>query len=76
MATTFPGLNSNGFYFLKDKVYAIKTVTVQQLKNFIDETFQENRYNRDLYLTVCESVRDRLEECTNVERVHFDHLRD
>ena len=39
-----------------DKVYAGKPVTVQQLKNFIEDAFQEIRSHRNLCRTVCVCV--------------------
>ena len=62
-----PDLTPMNFFFwgvLKDKVYARKPVKVQQLKNFIEDVFQETRSHRNLCRTVCVSVGDRLHECT------------
>ena len=79
MATRSPDLNPMDLFFwgvLKDKVYARKPVTVQQLKNFIEDAFQEIRSHRNLCRTVCVSVADRLHECINAESGYFEHLRD
>lgn len=74
-----PDLTPMDFFFwgvVKDKVYSMKPVTVPQLKNFINDAFEDIRSNRNLCRTVCESVKDRMQECINVEGGHFEHLRD
>ena len=66
------------FFFwgvLKDKVYSQKRRSVDDLKNYIRDAFQEINAQSDLCEKVCRSVRDRLQSCVNQEGKQFEHLR-
>ena len=67
-----------GFFFwgvLKDKIYSQKSRSVDDLKNYVRDAFQENNTQSDLCEKVCRSVRDRLQSCGNQEGKQFEHLR-
>ena len=66
------------FFFwgvLKDKVYSQKPRSVDDLKNYIRDAFQEINAQRDLSEKVCRSVRDRLQSCVNQEGKQLERLR-
>ena len=66
------------FFFwgvIKDKVYSQKPRSVDNLKNYISNAFQEINIQSDLCENVCPSVRDRLQSCVNQEGKQFEHLR-
>ena len=60
---------------LKDKVYSQKPRSVDDLKNYIIDAFQEIHAQSDVCEKVCRSVRDRLQSCVNQEGKQFEHLR-
>ena len=67
------------FFFwgvVKNKVYEKNSKTVNELKDYIYDSFREIDENQNLCSTVCQSVLDRCEECCNVGRGYFEHLRD
>ena len=73
-----PDLTPMDFFFwevLKDKVYSQKPKSVDDLKNYIRDAFQEINAQSDLCENVCRSVRDRLQSCVNQEGKQFEHLR-
>ena len=53
-----------------------KPQTVDEMKAFITEAFMDTDSDRKLCRTVRQSVSDRLDACCNVDRGHFEHLRD
>jgi hypothetical protein len=74
-----PDLTPMDFFFwgvVKNKVYERKPHTVDEMKEFITDTFMDIDSDRKLCRTVCQSVSDRLDACCNVDGGHFEHLRD
>ena len=72
----FTGFDPMDFFFwgvLKDKVYSQKPRSVDDLKNYIRDSFQEINAQSDLCENVCQSVRDRLQSCVNQEGKQFEH---
>lgn len=66
------------FFFwgtVKDKVFARKPRTVENMIQFILEACQEIDADKDLCSRVCMSVRSRLEECVNADGKQFEYLR-
>ena len=61
---------------VKNKVYEKDPKTVNESKDYIYDAFIQIGENRNLCLTVCQSVLDRCEEYCNVGGGHFKHLRD
>ena len=60
------------FYGVVDtKVYEKNPIVVNELKDYIYDAFIENAEARNLCLTVCQRVLERLTDCCNVGE-HFE----
>ena len=73
-----PDLTPMDFFFwgvLKDKVYSRKPRSIDDLKNYINDAFQEINTQRDLCKNVCQSIRGRLQSCVTCDGKQFEHLR-
>ena len=60
---------------LKEKVYERNPKTVQELRQYITESFADIGRNQELCQTVCESVIHRCHECCDNDGRNFEHLR-
>lgn len=73
-----PDLTPMDFFFwgvVKDKVFARKPLTMDDMVLYIQQACQEINDNKELCNRVCLSVRSRLQECVNNEGLQFEHLR-
>ena len=73
-----PDLTRMDFFLggtVKDKVFARKPRTVENMIQFILEACQEIDADKDFCSRVCMSVRSRLHECVNVDGKQFEYLR-
>ena len=61
---------------VKDKVFACRPCTVENMSQFIFEACQEIAANKDLCSRVCMSVSSQLEECVNADGKQFEYLKD
>ena len=81
MLFTDPALARFNFYELlfrgtiKDKVFARKPRTVEDMIQFILKACQEIDAGEDLCFRACMSVRSRLEECMNADGKQLEYLR-
>ena len=62
------------FGVLKDKVYSPKPRSLDDLKNYIRDAFQEINTQTDLCKNVFRSVRGRRESCVNRDGKQCEHL--
>jgi transposase len=70
-----PDLSPLDFFLwgvIKDKVYAVKSRSLEELRNRIRNAF--NIITPDLCLKVANSVERRLQDCVSVNGGHFEHL--
>ena len=73
-----PDLTPMDFFFLgvvKNKMYEKNPKIMNELKDYIRDTFEDIDEDQNLYLNVCQSVLDRSEECCHVGGGHFKHLK-
>ena len=78
-AIKWPDLTPIDFFlwgFVKDKVFARKRRTVEDMIQFIIEASQEIDDDKDLCLSVCMSVISRLQQCVKADGKQFEYLRD
>lgn len=61
---------------VKDKVFARKPRTVENMAQFIFEACQETDVDNEFCSRVCMSVRSRLEKCVKADSKNFEYLRD
>ena len=57
-------------------MYEKNPKTINELKDFIHDTFKDIDEDHSLCCTVYQSVLDRCEECYNIGGGHFEHLKD
>ena len=74
-----PDLTPMDFFFwgvMKNMVYERKPANLDELRQFVTDSFAEIGRNLDLCQKVCQSVIDRCQECCDAGGGHFEHTRD
>lgn len=61
---------------VKEKLFEKRPQTVDELKEFVLQASVDIDANWYLCATVCHGVRDRLQECIDVDEGHSEHVRD